>query len=231
MALEQATESDPTWEDVVAAYAEAALDRRDGSIIALIESYDSARQLAEVRAVVPVKDQVTGILLNPIFTVRVAWPRAGGSGGAQLFADTMPLTRGDPMRVMPQDRDHSGWFASGTTGVEPRGKHRSQLVDAVAVPGGASDVDPLPAAAVAVDGRVIYGDPFVYLGSSLATEFVALATKVLTELQAIKAHVDGLTVSPGSFTTPSGPVTGVSGPPLVAMPAPSSVASTVVKSI
>lgn len=231
MALEQDTLSDPTWEDVVAAYVEAGLDRRDGSVIALIQSYDQTRQLAEVRAVVPIKDAATTVLLNPIFTVRVAWPRAGSAAGAQLFADTMPLTRGDPMRVMPQDRDHSGWFASGITGVEPRGKHRSQMVDAVAVPGGASDVDPLPAGAVAADGRVIYGFPFVYLGSSAATEFIALATKVLTELQAIKAHVDGITVAPGTFTTPSGPVTGVSGPPIAPMPAPGSVASTVVKSI
>lgn len=221
MALEQETLSDPTWEDVVAAYVEDGLDRRDGSVIALIQSYDSARQLAEVRAVVPVKDAVTRVLLNPIFTVRVAWPRAG-SAGAQLFADTWPLTRGDPMRVMPQDRDHSGWFASGITGVEPRGKHRSQMVDAVAVPGGASDVDPLPAAAVASDGRVIYGFPFVYLGSSAATDFIALAGLALGELQSIVTQHNTHT-----HPTPAGP----SSPPTTPMTNPSSVASTVVKSI
>jgi hypothetical protein len=231
MATEQATQSDPTWEDVVAAYVEAGLDRRDGSIVALVESYDPARQLAEVRAVVPVKDPVTQALLNPIFTVRVAWQRAGSAGGAQLFADTMPLTRGDPMRVMPQDRDHSGWFASGTKGVEPRGKHRSQMVDAVAIPGGASDVDPLPAAAYAADGRVIYGVPFIYMGSSAATDFIALASLVLLELDSIKGHIDGLTMTPGSFTTPSGPVTGVSGPPVNPMPNPTSPKSDVVKSL
>ncbi len=230
MATEHATESDPTWEDVVAAYVESGLDRRDGSIIALVQSYDQTRQLAEVRAVVPVKDRVTGLLLNPIFTVRVAWPRAGSAASAQLFADTMPLNRGDPLRVMPQDRDHSGWFASGTTGVEPRGKHRSQLVDAVAVPGGASDVDPLPAAAVASDGRVIYGLPFVYLGSALATFFVAQDAKVEAQINALAAlfnahvHVEtgGATLGPGPpplGTPPHAPFT--SGP----------VGSTVVKVI
>ena len=246
MVASQPTQSDPTFEDVLGAYVENGLGRQDGSIIVLLENYDAARQIAEVRAAVPVRDRVTGVLLNPIFTVRVAWPRAGSSAGAQLFADTMPLTRGDPMRVMPQDRDHSGWFASGTTGVAPRGKHRSQLVDAVAVPGGASDVDPLPAIAYAADGRVIYGDPFVYLGSSAATEFIALATQVLQELQAIKNHFDVLISSPltgeiplhthiGNFGFPTSPSIAPSATPgptgYSVAPVPQSVASTAVKSI
>lgn len=230
MTVSAITQAGPLWEEIVNAYAEAALNRRDGSIIALIESYDAARQIAEVRSVVPIRRGPAGELLNPIFTVRVAWPRTGGGGG-QLFADTMPLTRGDPIRLMAQDRDLSAYFASGTTGIEPPGKHRSQFIDAVAVPGGASDVNPLPAAAVADDGRVIYGVPFVYLGSSFATSFIALADKVLTELTAIKTHVDGLSVGPGTFANSGGPVVGVSGPPVAPMPPPGSVGSTVVKSI
>ncbi len=221
------TQNDPTWEEVVNAYAEAAMNRRDGSVIALIESYDQATQIAEVRAVVPVMRG--GQLLRPIFRVRIAWPRNAGLGG-QLFADTMPLTRGDPVRVMPQEHDHSAWFASGSVGVPPPGKHRSMHVDAVAVPGGASEVAPLPAAAVAADGRVVYGFPFVYLGSGLATLFVAQDAKVEAQINALAAlfnahvHVEtgGVTLGPGPTplgTPPHPPFT--SGP----------VGSTVVKCI
>lgn len=229
MTVSAITEAAPIWEEIVNAYAEAALNRRDGSIIALIEGYDQVRQIAEVRSVVPIRRAPAGELLNPIFTVRVAWPRTGGGGG-QLFADTMPLTRGDPIRLMAQDRDLSAYFASGTTGIEPPGKHRSQFIDAVAVPGGASDINPLPAAALASDGRVIYGVPFVYLGSALATFFVALDTKVEAQINALAAlfnahvHVEtgGVTLGPGPpplGTPPHAPFT--SGP----------VGSTVVKSI
>lgn len=227
MTVSAITQSDPTWEEVVNAYAEAAMNRRDGSVIALIESYDQTTQIAEVRAVVPVT-RGTQLLLRPIFRVRIAWPRTAGAGG-QLFADTMPLTRGDPVRVMPQEVDHSAWFASGSVGVPPPGKHRSMHVDAVAVPGGASEATPLPAAAVASDGRVIYGFPFVYLGSGLATDFVALASLVLAELNALAALYNSHIHPTGAG--PSGPP----GPPPTGAPphvyAPANVGSTVVKSI
>lgn len=239
------TQANPTWEEVIGAYVDAGLNRRDGSIVTLAESYDQARQIAEVRSVVPIRRGPTGELLNPIFKVRVAWQRTAG-GGAQQFADTMPITRGDPMRVMPQDRDLSAYFASGTTGVEPPGKHRSQLIDALAVPGGASDVDPLPAEAVAADGRVIYATPFVYLGSSAATQFIALAGLVLAELQANKNHFDILISSPltgeiplhthiGNLGAPTSPSIAPSASPgptgYSVAPVPQSVESSAVKSI
>ena len=236
MTISAITEQDPTWAEVVAAYAEAGLDRRDGSIVALVVSYDSATQVAQVRPPVPIVRNGESVG-QPVFRVRVAWPR----NAAGTFADTFPLATGDPLILRALDYDHSGWFASRSQDVAPPGRHRSSFNDAVAVPGGASEADPLPAAALAADGRVIYGTPFVYLGSALATDFVALAQLVLTELGKAKADRDAMkaafdthghtetgaiTSQPIASPTPGGvPVT------FPVNTSPSSVASTVVKSV
>lgn len=72
----------------------------------------------------------------------------------------------------------------------------------------------------------------ITIGNPNNTQFVALAEKVLDELQSIKNYIDSHTHGAGSFTTPSGggDVTGISGTPTTNMPAPSSVASRILKS-
>lgn len=74
------------------------------------------------------------------------------------------------------------------------------------------------------DGGIVIvpsGSGLVHIGADPGAEFVALAGKVLTELTAIKTAFDGH-IHPD-------PVSGNTGAPTAAMPAPSSVAATKAK--
>jgi hypothetical protein len=124
-------------------------------------------------------------------------------------AVSWPLLSGSWVMLVPQDSDVSGWLTSGSTNQAaptPRTCHES---DCIALPWCAW---PAPTAAPTVD-------------------FVALAAKVLTELQAIKTYVDKhihayvCGQSGPLVTTP--PATSAGPPPVLdPMPAPGSVAST-----
>ena len=70
-------------------------------------------------------------------------------------------------------------------------------------------------------------DGTVHLGEQEASDFVALAQKVLDELNAVKSAFDGH-IHTTTATVGTGPV-GVISPPTSSMPSPSSVAATKVK--
>lgn len=116
-----------------------------------------------------------------------------------------PLVPGAWVMLVPQDADISAWVTSGTTGQAPPTKRTCSQSDWIAMPWCPS---PVP---------------------TVITDFVALASKVLTELQAIKTYIDAHTHLPGTFANGGGAVTGVSGAPTSPMSAPGSVASTKVK--
>jgi hypothetical protein len=116
-----------------------------------------------------------------------------------------PLLPGAWVMLIPQDADISVWGTSGATGQAPPTPRTCSHSDWIALPWCPS---PIPV---------------------VLTDFVALASKVLTELQAIKTWADGHTHPPGTFANPGGAVVGVSAAPTAPMTAPGSVASTKVK--
>ena len=215
------TEGDPTLDEVIAVYARQAIYEGDGPMLAEVLSYDAAKQTAIVQPLFHVWRGESFRRL-PGFEVPVAWPRG------DQFALTFPLSPGVIVQLVAQTQDSSP-HRSGSKDVAPPTKRRNQVTDSVALPLGATPAAPLPSSAVAADGLVIWATPFVYLGGSTATDFVALASKVAAELSTIaglyNSHV---------HTTPSGP-SGPPGTPPTGLPThtytPGSVGSTVVKSL
>lgn len=224
MANEHATETAPELTDVVTAYAEAVVEKRGGPQLATVQTYDG-KHTATVQPLVSVP--VKGVFLAPpIFTVAVGWPSDGGPSPA--FAATFPLKPGSLVQLVPHKYDESTYKESGAIGQPPATERRMDLTDAIARPVAAAAGVPLPANAFAADGYVIFATPFVYLGGADASDFVALASLVFSELGGVAGVFNGhVHPETGTVTGPPGPApTGL--PPSVY--SPSSVASTVVKS-
>ncbi len=197
-------------------HAEAWYQQFHAPIVGEIQTYDKATQSADVRPIVLMYVEGEPLTTVPVLrAVPVAFP-----GGA-LTSYTWPLAAGDKVELVPQDADIGAYVASGSVNQLPQSRRRFSLSDAVAFPMYTrSRASPLPATAVADDGAVLAG--LHYVGSSAATDFAAMAQKVLNELQQIKTDYDGHThtapAGGGLTTTPTNPMT-----------APSSVASTKLK--
>lgn len=187
-------------------------------LAAKVISYDRATQKATVQPVVrfrridPDTDELVEYTPPPIPGVPVAFPST--SAGSLTF----DISAGDLGWLTFGERSHADWLATGTEDVAPQDVRRHALSDAVFLPGVRPFSDPLPAAAYASGAVVLRGDD-VRLGDSTATDFVALASLVLSELQSIKAAYDSHThagVTAGA---------GVTATPLPLIPAPGSVAA------
>ena len=129
----------------------------------------------------------------------VLWPGAGD------FALTFPLGAGDVVDLVVQMCDISNWVASGSKHEEVADQRRNSLSDVVALPRLRSRSSPLPSGCVHPNCPVLSGNPLL-LGDATASEFVALATKTITELQQIvdayNDHTHG-GIEPGTGTTAS----------------------------
>lgn len=209
-----ATEVEPELGDVIAAIVEAVQDQRHGPILGEVQSYDSSKQICDVKPIIAVVIDGEFSDLPVIRCVPVLWP-GGGQG-----AFTAPLTPGDVGQLIPQMGDISGWQTHGAVGQTPADPRRGSLTDMAFVPRYRPMSNPLPSQAVAADGPVVYGPVAVYLGGSDAADFVALASKSDFNWDEFKKWADA-----HIHTTPSGP----SGVPTVPSPTPSAVGSIVVK--
>lgn len=188
---------------------------------AWVLSYDRATQTAtiQVATAYQVQDETGARVARarpPIPNVPVQW---GGSV-------TWDLTEGEWGLAIFADRALDEWKATGSQSVEPRDPRRFDVTDAIFLPGVLPPADPLPAAAFSTGAVVLWdrGTGTVKLGDSTATDFVALASLVLSRLQTIEAafnlHVHGGVAFGGVSTTPPAP-----------MPPMTSVAATKVKAV
>jgi hypothetical protein len=196
-----------------------------------ISSYNETTQLAEVQPLLFLQlDQGKTVPAEPVTNVPVAWLGGGN------YTITWPLVTGALVQLVPQDSELSSWVMSGSVGAPPS-REKATLQTAVAIPLAARPgTAPLPATAYAADGLVIGADK-TYIGSSAVSDAVALAAKVLTELQAIKSTFDDWKTALESHTHAAGTLlldsTGAlctgstAGAPasLTTQPTPSSVAS------
>lgn len=192
-----------------------AVQAMAGQAIGKIDTYDSATDRVSITPLVPLRVAGEMVAAKKQPSVPVAWPQIGG------MSLKFPLLPGAFMRLSVLGHDHSGWMVSGTEGVVPVFDRRFSLSDLVAVPSAPSPLSspPDPTSYDAAWG-VLFGR--LKVGSSAASDFVALAAKVLTELGVIKTAYDI------HVHTETGATTSV---PTVLMTAPSSVACTTLKAL
>jgi hypothetical protein len=195
-------------------------------IQARVNSYSTspARVDAQPLVFLPVEGNTTVLPAPMMRSVPVAFQ------GGSLTAYTFPLTPGvDTVSLIPQDADIGAFIASGSVNQQPQSTRRFSLSDVIAVPNALRPGNaPLPAAAFAADGGVLWG--LHYGGSGLATDFAAMALKVKSEIDAMIAAFNAHT-HPTAATGPPSTPTPSAVPPIIPVPASGSTACTQFKVI
>jgi hypothetical protein len=185
-----------------------------------VESYDAAKQEADVK---PVLLHITSIgerLEMPVIPhVPVLCLRGGG------FFVSVPVKPGDFGLVVICQGALDHWLRKGGVNVDPQYRRRHYLDDAVFLPVNLyPEAQPLVGAHAENlvvgkdDGAQIHITPDgdVCLGTESPTDFVALAAKTATELNALKATVDALVITFNLHTH----LTAVYTAPVAPVPAP-----------
>jgi hypothetical protein len=190
----------PTLAEALDAILRARLARVWTALPGIIHTYDATKQKADVRpAVLNRIATLDGedLLAMPVVPgVPVVHPSGGG------FFASFPLQPGDPVLLVFASRSVDVWKdGAGGTPVDPNDLRTHDLSDAFAIPGGHPFGAPLRHASaqdlvIGNDkGTLITVKPAgdVEVGSPGATlQFVALATKVLAELQDLQKHFAAL---------------------------------------
>jgi hypothetical protein len=207
--------TDVSLTDLLEQVMERALQSMTGPMIGKVDTYDAAAGRVSITPLIPlsVDDEIVPAPKLP--SVPVLWPRSG------THAVTFPLAAGALMELVPLGHDHSRWMVAGTEGQQPTDDRRFSLSDLVALPLAPSPLSapPDPTSYDSAWG-VLFGQ--WKAGDSTASDFVALATKVLTELQSIKTAYDLHTHSYNPGPAPAILTT----VPSNRLPAPGSVACT-----
>lgn len=185
-----------------------------------ILSFDPATQVASVQPLINELYVAEGgeRVSEPLPVLPCVHVAVQSGGGMRI---TVPLKPGDEGLLVFSDRSLDDWW---TNGQDSKSERRHDLSDAVFVPGLHRDGKGIPN----------YDTECVSIGSETGqADFVALASRVLQELQNIKSAFDAHThtvASTGSMS-PLGVVatTGTAAPPTTPMSPPGSVASGTVK--
>lgn len=152
-----------------------------------VEKYDNARQVADVKPLVQrrIKASDGSFIVEslPVLPeVPVVFPRAGD------LVLTFPIEVGHHVQLLFNDHSIDQWYSGDGSEVDPLDIRSQSLSDAVALPGfypSAKAITPPP------PGTAFIGD------STGIPDFVALSTKVITELTAIKSAIAGAVVVAG----------------------------------
>ena len=194
------------------------------SMPGIIESYDRARQVADIKPGIQnleLDDDGNEILESFAILpeVPIVFQRAGP------FAMTFDLKKGDSVHVVFNERSIDNWFAGDGGAVNPDVFNLHDLSDAVAYPGFYPDAKALKNPAQSGEmvlghdtgQRLVIEQALIKLGIT-ATEFIALASLVETEIGSQRTFFI-------AHTHPV-PVGGSSGPPTGTPPAVGSTAAT-----
>jgi Phage protein Gp138 N-terminal domain len=206
-----------TQEQVIEAATNTLKNSLYASMPATVVSYDPTTMLATVQPTLadPRIDLDTGAIVfepwPPIQGVRVAWPRFGNG-----FVIAGPLAKYDPVHLLAFDLDPSPALSQG------RSNQVANPIDVRRLSGGywlAFPTDmtgPIADASAAGSAFIIGkdGDPaqirftpgLIQLGRA-GGDFVALASKVLTQLDDIANAINGLQVVVSASGPISGPIT------------------------
>ena len=204
----------PTLKDALAAATSKALEGVHTSMPGTVVSYDRATQTATIRPAIRQTyrggdGKLTTEKLPDIPSVPVLFP----TSAAASF--TFELAAGDPVILLVGEASTDEYRTSGAEDNDPQDVRRFDLSDSVAIPGGR----PVGSTDYA-DGAAVLRSDDIRLGSSAASDFVALASLVLGELNSIYDQLLAHTHSTG--VGPTGPAIGVT-------VAPTSPAATKVK--
>lgn len=224
----------PNLYEVIKAGVDSALDDLHTAMPAVVESYDASTQLAEVVPAIMrrffkpdgTEDKRT---FPKISNVPVCFPRAGD------HFISFPIKQGDYVLLVFSERSIDQWLEKGDK-QDPVITTKHDLSDAIAIAGVYPKTKKLANAhadhiVIGHDGpaspRAYFKSGEIALGAENPSEFVALAQKVLTELQSIRtwgvAHTH---VVPGVLTGPASVTSNVA---LPVLSAPNSVAAQKVK--
>jgi hypothetical protein len=197
--------TDVSLTDLLEQVIEKALQTMAGPMIGKVDTYDAAAGRVAITPQIPLSVDGEIVAAPKLPAVPVCWPRSG------THAITFPLAAGALMELVPLGHDHSRWMVAGTSGQQPTDDRRFSLSDLVAIPVAPSPLSapPDPTSYDSAWG-VLFGQ--WKAGDNTASDFVALASLVRTELQVIRSAYD-LHVHP--LGTPNtGPPTTLFGSPL-----------------
>lgn len=205
----------PSTLELIKATIASELGRLHTAFVATFVSYNASTGLADIQPSVHIVNRDTGATQPRaiIPNVPVLFPQGNGVG---IRWEPQP---GDKCFCIVNERSIDRWIDSGAC-EDPQTTRRHDITDAVCFPFSTEANSPQ------TDGVTIDKDGLVTVGSGV-TDFVAQATKSLTELTAIvtgfNTHIHpfvGLAVGVPGFTTP----------PTTSLSAPGSVASSNLKS-
>ncbi len=207
----------PQLEEVLKNAIEQRLVQVHTSMPGVIAKYDPQKQVADVRPAIKRKYPSGEIVELPLLTnVPVAHPRAGK---ARIH---LPLKEGDSVEICFSERSLENWNAKGGI-VDPEDPRKHHLSDAYVKPCLYPSKDPFtvtePEAIeivngtaeifIKADGSVSIKGSSLLLGDHSLSEFVAIASKVKTEIEALRtwaaSHTHPYVDSPvgPSVTSPS----------------------------
>ena len=221
-----------TWADIILAGIQGHAENVYISLPGVVETYYPLTQTADISCAVqlPVTvldDGSTDYDTLPVFPqVPVAFPRGGG------FFMAFPLAKGDGVTLVFSSLSHEDFRTTGQVPSAPTDVQRNGPGSPIAIPCNIQDLKALTALDAAAAGAHMVvgkeGGPQIHLDGStvslgsLATDFVALSSKVdaalVTILAAYNAHTHP--------TAAVGPVS----PPSLLVPSVPTVASTFTKS-
>lgn len=199
--MTQTRTDNPEEEDVLRKAMRGQVAMIHTAVPGRVIEYDAAEQRARVQPIVRfrrfVDNELVTYIPKPISGVPVKFFVAGGK------SITAPIPEGTQGMIFFAERSMDEWLATGDVDNEPADVRRHDIKDAFFDPGVKPFVDALPASAIDPDHMVIATDTEILLGSSAATLWVALANKVLTQLNNLEnafnshIHVTTATISSG----------------------------------
>lgn len=198
---------EPTLADILGDHRDAMLSELHVAMPGRVQKYDASKQVADVipcvKGTIPDSDGNTLIEDRPVIpNVPVAWYRGGG------FSMTFPLAPGDHVWLVFNSDAIAQWRNTGEIS-EPGDLRRSSLSYPFAIPAAAPDTKPITDPGSSSEAVIsVPGGATMRVGGGGAG-FVALASKVETELSKIATAFS--TFIPGSggasfpqpYTTPS----------------------------
>jgi hypothetical protein len=185
----------PQLEEVLKNAIEQRLVQVHTSMPGVIAKYDAQKQICDVRPAIKRKYPSGEVVELPLLTnIPVAHPRAGK---ARIH---LPLKEGDSVEICFSERSLENWNAKGGI-VDPEDPRKHHLSDAYVKPCLYPSKDPFsvtePEAIeivndtseifIKADGTVSIKATSLLLGDHSLSEFVAIASKVKTEIEALRS--------------------------------------------
>jgi hypothetical protein len=216
----------------IAQVIRTALERHGSSLrVAMpgeVRAFNAQTQLADVQPLLP---DVTGGLLETLPIISAVPVQFPGGGG---FAETWPVTIGDPCLLVFADRSLETWISRGGV-VAPLDERAHELSDAIAIlgirsrPGALAEFDSLRAVWGNKGPRIAADGTAIHLGvshSSPGPQLVVRGTQFVSDLSTFVSSVGAGASAASTASAAAGTSIGTAAANLVANPAVATAALT-----